>query len=781
MGISRFENFKPVDFNDMALNAPDTEGLDQLLGQFQSEYDTGIAKLNEANFKNLSKDDIRSRELRKEQYQMVDDIANQYVGSVAEGRRSMAQGLTDLSRDYKEGGERYQIGANREAFMAAREENKKRIGKGEAAGGITEDQMRNWEKYTLNNYEGAKADDFGIYGGINMDEVAGHVNINLRAEEIAKTWQPDKVKTGVWVEREDGNLWRKTTKGSEIVPEEEILQEVTAALGRDGQLTNYLNQYAKHTGQPIDLDNIGEYVSKDDFQYNRANPLVQAALTVAKKWGRKDTLYDQDINLSLLKQKRGFVNADRVKKEEFMMDNVITMDNTDTVLTDLATTTQVKETLDGISDNISKTKEFLKDLTIPVFEREQYETRLASMELQRDNIRLLEQEMLESAPPEYKESVNAINGLSEHAGLTRNVEQKSMEAALAALTTTTKSFGKDGHSKKVTQEPLTGDNIDRATKAYQEYANSHGGSLSYTDAEGLVLLNDNKMLHQAKADKAMNKHLEDNTGKYQRAQPQISIDARDYNGTKAGGKETPFNNVTRDLKESPDNFVFHSAVTGDMGSGQSFYDQLQEDYPDDEILFNTIKMHKFQPSNTFYSRGKTWDAQDGGLATIQTKGGRTIQLNFGFKKGVADNHAQAIKDYYMEYGSDNVKELLAKQQAREEHPGQSLDRLISGKQYNHVIELYPQKQDGPDALAGKQAEVIRVKAKDNNPETDTYKLKFGGLTVDFKTSDALVKYANQVKKWTLQVENMSNSNAIEHITNKGVDVKIATALINYIK
>lgn len=784
MGISRFENFKAVDFDDMALNAPDTQGLDQLLGQFQTEYDTGVAKLQDAQFKNLAKDDVRSGELRKAQYQMVDDIADSYVGSVAEGRRNMAQGLMDLSRDYKEGGERYQINQNYQSFMTAREELKKRLGKGEKAGGITQAQMEAWQQYTLGNYKGAVGDDFGVYGGISIDEVAGYVDGNMRAEKLAKNWKPDKLKNGTWWTK-DGYMYKKTIRGEEIVPEEEVMAELTAALGRDAQLTNYLTQYAAHTGQELDLNNIGQYVSKDQFEYNRANPLVQFAQTASKKWAYKHVLKDEDINLSLEKQRRSFAYKDRKDKEKFMMDNVITLSNNDVRTNQFKSITDAQKTVDGLTDNINATRGYLKKTDIPQAERENYEAQLAKLEIERANSELLVKEAMEVVP-EYRDLVNAMEETAAGAGLDGTQQSQAYAAALQALTTTeTISTGVDGVVTHEVQAPLTADNLPDAALAYQTWANDNGGNMTMAQATALIEINFAKEQIQRKSDVAMNRYLKNNQGKYIVAQPQISIDPRDYNGTKAGGKETPFMNVTRDLKDSPDVFTFHDPVTGEMGSGQSFYDKLQGTM-DEEIDFTTIKMHKFQPSTTYYNRGKAWNAQDGGVATVRTKGGdgvapRTIQINFGFKKNVSDNHAEAIKKYYNEYGSQNAKNLIAKQDARNADPGKSWARLESGQQFEHVIDLPRQRQHGDDYINNAQLGIARIQAQSGNASDDTYAVKFGGQNKSFSTSSKAEEYSIYLKQLAGDVSNMSKEDALTYVKDQGLNDATATSFINTVK
>ncbi len=763
MAISRFEKFAPVDFDRMAYTVPDVQGLSNLLGSFQQEYNLGNQKISEATFKNLEQDAIESKNLRESQNQMIDDISGKYTQDVSQGRRAMAQGLIDLGRDYKPGGKRYSINKNYESFMTAREELKKRIGKDEKAGGITQRQFDAWQGYTMDNYGGVKPDQFGIYNDISIDEVAGYVNGNLRAEELAKNWQPDKLKDGRWYSK-DGMIYKKSTNGEEVVREEEILDELTKALGRDAELTNYLSQYAKHIGTDIDLSNIGKYTSKDNFEYNYNNPLVQFAKTAAKKWSYKNVEHDEDINLSLEHQQRQFAYGDRKDKERLMFDPVITMDNNDSLANQYSNINAIQTKTKLLDDNISSLQKTLTDKNLSPLDRQNAQALLNQYTLEKQNTEILMNKALEKAP-EYKNSIAAVN----ESLTTNNISNSLHDNAMATVNTvTTKAStrlvkdGDGGYTTEITNVSPTELATIKAT-AYMNYINKNGGNINLQKANTIVKLQDNTSTLATKYEKGINTYLAENAKTYKIAQPELSVDSRDFVKTETGTLpiETPFNNVSRDLKHDPGIFTMHDPATGITASGQDFYKKLGEELGV-ELDYESAVMHKYSPSTKYFERGKNSSANSGGKATIKSKDGlNTYQFQFQFGKA-SEHHVTKIEDYYLNYGNEESKNLIATQKARQEDPGVAYGRYENGAQDKVIIHMPLQMGQDPTDLSNS---ITLIRKQNTNKQLPAkHVINIGRKEYEFEEANDAQLYGQMLANLGNSISGMDKESAKEYLT-----------------
>lgn len=592
MPISRFEKFKPVDFQQVPIYTPDFELLDQTMGQVQSEYDQGRAKIEEATFKNLGADKMTAKELRDAQNQMTDDISAQYREGIGKGRRAMAQGLVDLSRDYKEGGQRYQINKNYESFMAQREELKKRIGK---PGGITQAQMSAWENYTLNNYNkqgGAAADDFGMYAGIPMDDVAAYVDGNKRAEEIAKNWKANKVSTGQW-SQSNGKYYKKTKTGTTEVSYDEVMQGTLNALRSDPELINYLENFATHEGREIDLTDMG-YQNKDkSFTYNMNNPLVRYANTPARKWSYRETEYDQDLKIDsyrLEDYKQGLKEKAENRQHNFLTHSSLaggwqkeTAANLDVTNSDIE---KIENSIAAAEKDVALAKGNARAQAKGKAYIARQKAILANKKKNRDAA-------LARVAPKYAEADKEATARKNAAGISTSQHNTYLEQALKYTISSGGYGGKyAGQSGVKTQEAVTDFNyqsvLENRNGLVTKYAEAAG--IDESEAQKILMKQTTVDTYKRDADKGYQAALREQEEQNAVAVPWISLNTNE----KEKGYSTVAGAASKHLVDTPESYIWMTD-DGSVVQGTDIKQVLADQYSDGDKA--KIKWSKGRATN----------------------------------------------------------------------------------------------------------------------------------------------------------------------------------------
>lgn len=738
MGISRFEQFAPVDFNDMPIVTPDVAMIDSMLGQFQGEYDQGVSKFSEANFKNLGADAITAQQLRQAQNQMVDDISEKYVKGVGEGRQAMSQGLRDLTRDYKEGGQRYAINKNYESFMAQRADLQKRVGLSEAQGGITQDQMAAWEQYTLGNFGkkgGTAADEYGIWGSIAMDDVAKHVNGNLRALEIAKDWKANKVSTGQWIK--DGEIYRKNTKGKEEVTFEEIMDETLKAMARDGELTNYLKQYGEHSGRPYDLSNFGTTNEDGSVTYNTDNPLVGYAMTAAHKFSYLDKMYDEDIKFDEFeKQRLQWGREDEKERLKNLMDTTVHLGRS-TVKTDVYET--AADARKGISEYDRQIKTYEDQLknTKDLSESQRGELEELILKTKYDKLNLEEayNTTVNEVAPEYSAFLKQKEQTLKSAGINASLHNTAMDAVSKGLVITQFIPGSNlspgsGTAVNSGSQALSTGNIQKAAEIYSK---TTGVPLT----QAMMILGNELTTRdmQPRVDKAVKTKIEVSKKNNAIAQPMIAHDRKlKHENGDLKGVTTAYGKLVNQLQSNPEGFNFSHPDVG-VHSGEDFYKAMEDQYGG-KFEWTTMTPTDYIPGSDFMADGKLLKANNKEVVKVKhtDENGTVKYVTFtaGFTKAT-QSFADEVENDILNFSIDeDSKRAIQVGNAKKEKPIGMFARMETGNQKKGFIPGALQPGQDPTKVYG--GVEFEWKPGNNKGVSDAYIVKVGDFKKDFGNS-----------------------------------------------
>lgn len=730
MGISRFEKFAPVDFNDMPIVAPDVAAIDSMLGQFQGEYDAGVSKFSEANFKNLGADAVTAQQLRQAQNQMVDDIADKYVKGVGEGRQAMSQGLRDLTRDYKEGGQRYAINKNYESFMAQREELQKRVGKGEDAGGITQKQMEAWEQYTLGNFGqkgGTKADEYGIWGSIAMDDVAKHVNGNLRALELGKGWVADKMETGSWFKKND-ELYKKTTRGEEKVTFDEMMDELIPSLYQDAELTNYLTQFSQHTGEPIDLQNIRVKNKDGSYTYNTDNPIVGFAQLAARKYSYLNTKYDEDIKFDEFHKQR----LDWGREDE--KERLLNLMDTTTHLGQATTKADVYETAEDARTALSKYDSDIalytsqlndKNANLSPTQKQTIEENIYNLTAARENLNKAYTEAVGQVAPEYVALLDKQESTLKRNGIDASLHNTAMDAVSKQIYGAHHDImDKLGGTKS--NPALTADNV---MKAATIYAKATG--ISQQDAFAIVGNEMSKAAMQPKVDKAVKTKIATSLKDNAIAQVMISVDKRDtYEHGQKKGMATAKGKLVRQLRTNMEGFTFSEDGVG-VHDGAAFREAMEGEYGG-KFEWDKMDFTDYVPGSDYMQDGRNMKGNSKGTVSVpyttETGSKKLMTFKMAFTPETK-RFENEIENDILEFSVDeDSKRAIQVKHARNNKPAGAFSRMETNNQ-NHVTIPGPLQHGQDPRVLNPGVEFITKPG--NSHKNKAHIVKIGDYSVDF--------------------------------------------------
>lgn len=746
MGISRFEQFAPVDFSEMPISAPDVAMIDSMLGQFQGEYDQGVSKFSEANFKNLGADAITAQQLRQAQNQMVDDISDKYVKGVGEGRQAMSQGLRDLTRDYKEGGQRYAINKNYESFMAQRDELQKRVGKGEEAGGITQKQMEAWEQYTLGNFGqkgGTKADEYGIWGSIAMDDVAKHVNGNLRALELGKGWIADKMETGSWFKKND-ELYKKTVKGEEKVTFDEMMDELVPSLYQDSELMNYLTQFSEHTGEPIDLQNIRTKNKDGSYTYNTDNPIVSFAQLASRKYSYLNTKYDEDIKFDdFHKQRLDWGREDEKERLQNLMDTTTHLGQATTKADVYETAQDARTAISKYDSDIATYSGQLKDKNLTPTQRQTIEENIYNLTAARENLNQAYMEAVGQVAPEYTALLNTQEATLNKNGIDQSLHNTAMDAVTRGLTSVQTisggRTGKDTTYKHV--RPLGADNVGEAAAIYAK-------ATGISQQEALMIVGNEmtKTAMQPRVDKAVKTKIDVSLKDNAIAQVMISVDKRDtYEHGQKKGMPTAKGKLVRQLRTNMEGFTFSHDGVG-VHDGSDFQEAMQGEYGG-KFEWDKIDFTDYVPGSDYMQDGRNMKGNSKGTVSVPYTDANGSKKLMTFKMAFTDETKRfenEIENDILEYSIDeDSKRAIQVKHARNNKPAGSFARMETNNQ-NEVTIPGP-LQHGQDPRKLNPGVKLKVVQGNSKGKPKSHIVEAGDYSVDFGTDyEEAERYADRI-------------------------------------
>lgn len=319
MGISRFESFKPVDFN-LPIFTPDFQGLEANLANLQTEYDSGLKSINEKTFKNLQGDAAKAQELRMAQNKMIDDITAAYEQNVGSGRSAMSEGVRDITRDYSPGGHRYSINKQVETFNAWDKEQNDLVAKNV----ITAEQHKLARQKVLDDFGkigGTTLQGYGDYNNISTLDINKYTDTWKVLEEGAKDWKPKFRETGkAWYDPKSGFI-HTTDEFTRKTVRDEMLKGVLDKAFGDDDLMNYLTQIDGLRGDKIDYSEL--YVKDKDGNKvpNMMNPLMRMAQDVVNKHTIDDESFKHNQKRDSFWEKQQGWARDDAKEEEAMAYN----------------------------------------------------------------------------------------------------------------------------------------------------------------------------------------------------------------------------------------------------------------------------------------------------------------------------------------------------------------------------------------------------------------------------------------------------------------------------
>lgn len=437
MGISRFESFKPVDFN-LPIFTPDFQGLEANLANLQTEYDTGLKSINEKTFKNLEGDAAKAQELRMAQNKMIDDITAAYEQNVGSGRSAMSEGVRDITRDYSPGGHRYAINKQVETFNAWDKEQNDLVAKNV----ITAEQHKLARQKVLDDFGkigGTTLQGYGDYNNISTLDINKYTDTWKVLEEGAKDWKPKFRETGsAYYNPQTGFIHTKDAYTRKTVRDEMLKGVLDKAFG-DDDLMNYLTQIDELRGEKIDYSELFVQDKDGNKVPNMMNPLMRMAQDVVNKHTIDDESVKRDQKRdSFWVQQQGWARDD-AKEEEAMAYNAAQHAgiggkvDTNPIKGDADIAARIKFS----TDKIAEIQNALKNATttgLTEYQIKQYRDQLDQQLSSKANYERMQKEVIAQVAPKVVEfegyKTRYINDLKK---LDPSITDEKLNAAMASV------------------------------------------------------------------------------------------------------------------------------------------------------------------------------------------------------------------------------------------------------------------------------------------------------------------------------------------------------------